>query len=82
MSTTTSTSAFRRLGLELIPLSAHEWRVSDPSLDERDGLSLLGFVEEVAAGYAVTAIGRPREHPVQPDLDSALMVLRVAHVCS
>jgi hypothetical protein len=72
--------AFLRQGLEVVPLSPHEWRVSDPGRDEHDGLSLLGFVEEVAGGFEVTAIGHPGHRTVHPDLNAALRVLRDAHI--
>ena len=73
-------TAVHHSGLELIPVSATEWRVSDPALEEADGLSLLGFVQRVDGGYEATSIGHPGEHPVLPDLDAALEHLRTTHV--
>ena len=46
--------------VEVIALSDREWRVSDPTKVERDGMALLGFVELVEATYEVTVLGEPR----------------------
>jgi hypothetical protein len=48
--------------VKIIPLSATEWRISDATKDERDGLSLLGFVEKTGGLYEITRLGHPREH--------------------
>jgi len=45
--------------VEVIAISEREWRISDPTKVERDGLALLGFVELVGATYEVTVLGEP-----------------------
>ena len=73
------TASLHPSGLELIAISETEWRVSDPAVDDEDALALLGFVQRVGAGFEVTSIGHPGEHPVLPDLDAALERLRAMH---
>jgi len=45
--------------VEVIAISEREWRISDPTKSERDGLALLGFVELVDSTYEVTVLGEP-----------------------
>ena len=48
--------------LEVIALSEHEWRVSDPARIKRDGISLVGFITRVDDMFEVTQLGSPQEH--------------------
>jgi hypothetical protein len=45
--------------VEVIAISRDEWRISDPSKPEHDGLSLLGFVQRVENAFEVTEMHRP-----------------------
>ena len=58
--------------LKVISLSETEWRVSDATCDECDGLGLLGFVERVGDSYEVTRLGHPHERTSLPSLRRAL----------
>lgn len=63
-------------GLEVIALSSREWRVSDPAKAERDGLSLVGFVQQTESHvFELTVIGSPRTPKRFPTLDAALTYL-------
>lgn len=43
--------------IRIIPISDHEWRISDIRRNESDGMALLGFVERVGDRYEVTELG-------------------------
>ena len=59
---TTRTSAPPPAELEVLPVTEHEWRVSDPARIERDGISLVGFITRVDDMFEVTQLGSPQEH--------------------
>jgi len=50
-----------RQDIEVLPLSDHEWRVSDSALAEREGLGLLGFIERTGGSFEVMRLGAPLE---------------------
>jgi hypothetical protein len=56
----------------VIPISASEWRVSDPRRRADDALCLIGFVERVGATYETTQIGRPLERRSFEALQAAI----------
>lgn len=58
--------------IEVLPLSDHEWRVSDLSKPERDGLALLGFIQTIGTLFEVTAISSPLERDYFGSLDAAV----------
>ena len=45
--------------LEVLPLSDHEWRVSDPDRPSNDALCLIGFIERIGSVFETTVIGQP-----------------------
>ncbi|MCU1404684.1 MAG: hypothetical protein JWQ43_987 [Glaciihabitans sp.] len=61
-----------RSGLQVITLSDHEWRISDPSRSQRDAISLLGFVQQVGSRFELTALGAPRVRTYFDSLDDAV----------
>jgi hypothetical protein len=47
-----NTFLYLDLGVEVIELSPTEWRISDARRpDNRDGLSVIGFIQQTAAGF-------------------------------
>ena len=64
--------------IELLPLSDHEWRVSDNALTEREGFGLLGFVERTVEGYEVMRLGAPLERVTVPSMPAAIRFLCTA----
>lgn len=61
--------------VEVIAISEREWRVSDPTKVERDGMALLGFVELVDTTYEVTVIGEPRRRLYYASLEESVLAL-------
>ncbi|MFF1573105.1 hypothetical protein ACFVWR_10170 [Leifsonia sp. NPDC058292] len=75
MSNTTA-HRYTRFGLEIVEISATEWRVSDAQASEHDALALLGFVQQVRNTYEVTEIGRPGMRLRFSTFDEALQHLQ------
>ena len=69
------TSLDQVTAVEVIAISEREWRVSDPTKVERDGLALLGFVELVGTTYEVTVLGEPRRRQYFGSLEESVSAL-------
>jgi hypothetical protein len=65
------------LGAELtvVPISATEWRVSDPSRKSDYSPCLIGFIEHSGEEFQTTRIGFPRERDRFPSLSAAVAFL-------
>jgi hypothetical protein len=61
--------------VEVIAISRDEWRISDPSKVEHDGLSLLGFVQRVEDAFEVTEMHRPLVRTYVHSFHAAIQVL-------
>lgn len=59
----------------VIAISPTEWRVSDLTIDDRDALSLIGFVQKLGDLYEITAIGAPFSRSYVATFNSAIDVL-------
>lgn len=75
----TKRSALVTDDLGVIAISPTEWRVSDLSIDEKDGLSLIGFVQKVDEVYEITTIGRPLIRTYVGSFNAALDALSCRH---
>ena len=65
-------------GVDVVEISASEWRVSQMNGDEADPHSLLGFVQEVGGMFEVTEICRPGKRTYHRRFESALAQLQKA----
>ncbi|MDQ1598224.1 MAG: hypothetical protein QOI70_1648 [Microbacteriaceae bacterium] len=61
--------------VEVIAISRDEWRISDPSKAEHDGLSLLGFVQRVENAFEITEMHRPLDRTYVHSFHAAIQVL-------
>ena len=61
--------------LEVLPLSATEWRVRTTDLPEADGRSVLGIVQRLGDTYEVMQIGLPLFRYYFASLDGAVEYL-------
>lgn len=59
----------------VIAISDTEWRVSDLTIDERDALSLIGFVQKLGDLYEITALGAPLSRSYVGTFNAAIGVL-------
>lgn len=58
--------------IEVLSVSAREWRVRDGALPANDATSLLGFVAQVGDVYEVVLIGMPMTRLYMDSLDGAV----------
>ncbi|WP_354025087.1 hypothetical protein [Conyzicola nivalis] len=61
----------------VLPISATEWRISDPRRSENDALCLIGFVQQIDQVFETTRIGRPLERRFFVSLSAAVEFLTV-----
>lgn len=47
--------------LRALALSDHEWRIDDPDLAEKEGIGVIGFVQEADGLFEATSLVRPLE---------------------
>ena len=59
-------------GLAVFALSNTQWRISDATRPESDGLALLAFVEQVGSLYEVTELAKPSRRTYFSSLSAAL----------
>ena len=70
-------SAVGNHATEVLSLSPTTWRVSDPTLPEGDGRSVLGVVQAVGDTFEVTRIGTPLSRFYFGNLDEAVSFLSI-----
>jgi hypothetical protein len=58
--------------LTVLPISDHEWRISDPARRADDALCLVGFVQAIDGVFETTAIGCPLAREYFLSLDEAV----------
>lgn len=62
----------------MVAISPTQWRVSDATKDESDGMALLGFVERINQNkFEVTTLGRPCDSTYLPSFKAALDSLAI-----
>ena len=72
----TTPSAPRMIGsIEVIALSASEWRVRNTALAEGDGSSVLGVVQRIGDTFEVMQIGLPLARYYFASLEDAVEYL-------
>src|SRR5690606_17942881 len=64
--------------VEVLAISPTDWRVSDPTLPESDGSSVIGVVQVVGDTFEVTRIGTPFSRYYFGTLDLAVSFLASA----
>jgi len=62
---------------EVLTISPTDWRVSDPTVPEGDGRSVLGVVHAVGDTFEVTRIGTPLARFYFGSLDEAVSFLSI-----
>lgn len=65
-------------GVDVVEISASEWRVSLAGRDDDDPRCLLGFVQQVDGMFEVTEICRPGKRSYHRQFETALAQLRAA----
>ncbi len=65
-------------GVDVIEISASEWRVSRAGGDDADPRCLLGFVQRVDGMFEVTEICRPGRRSYHRQFEAALAQLQTA----
>jgi hypothetical protein len=65
-------------GLTVFALSDTEWRISDATRPESDGLALLAFVQRVGSLYEVTELANPSRRTYFSSLSAAVGMLSLA----
>jgi hypothetical protein len=58
--------------LVVLAISRTQWRVSDATKDECDGLALLGFIEQDDDKFEVTTLGKSCDRTYLPSFNAAL----------
>ena len=69
---------YAHLGVDVVEISASEWRVSLAGGDDADPACLLGFVQQVDGMFEVTEICRPGKRTYHRQFEPALAQLRAA----
>jgi hypothetical protein len=64
--------------LTVFALSDTEWRISDATRPESDGLALLAFVQRVGSLYEVTELAKPSRRTYFTSLSAAVGMLSLA----
>jgi len=62
----------------VVQIADGEWRVSDPTHPEEDGLSILGVIESTTLGYETTNVRDPAVRHAFATLDLAVRFLAPA----
>ena len=64
--------------LTVFALSDTEWRISDATRPESDGLALLAFVQRVGSLYEVTELAKPSRRTYFTSLSAAVGMVSLA----
>lgn len=63
------------LNVEVLPIPNGGWRVSDKTIDECDGVGVLGFVEEIESRFETFMLGAPGHRHVCETFAEAVELL-------